>query len=198
VKKSLFISIRILLFSILFILIWHRIDSHAQNRGDDNWEEYYAGKLENYKREWEWKIREFKEQYRKNFDKKLFTLKAENPYTTPFNMPIIVPDPSIDYTIRIVKPDPNFSYYMPMIRPEKEFKFKTLKPIPDSSEILDLSKLSLVAPDSLEMILKREQKLDKDREEYKIVLIGWIMRTKSSHDNGSWELFQLLPNPGAT
>jgi len=149
-KKSLFISIGILLFSIVFIVIGYKTESHAQNNGSD-WEGYYAGKLEIYKQELEWKLK----RLRKEFDKE--------PY--PFNMPIIVPDFSIDYSIRIVKPDPNFSYYMPLIRPEKDFGFNLLKVIPDSSEILDLSKLRFVEPDSLEVVLEREQGLKEEEEE---------------------------------
>jgi len=81
-----------------------------------------------------------------------------------FNM-IFVPDPSIDYSIRIVKPDPNFSYNMPMIRPDKDFKFNVLKTIPDSSEILDLSNFRFIEPDSLEVVLEREQKWKNDKDE---------------------------------
>ena len=139
-KKLSLISIGSILFCS--IVMWSRTDSYAQNTTSDLGKKYSP--------------------------------------INQFNTPILVPDPSIDYSMVIVKPDSNFVSDMPVIRPDKNLEFNVLKmlldseklslpksrlmepdssvvmffltrTIPDSSEILDLSKLSIIESNSLEM-----------------------------------------------
>lgn len=132
-KKYLFLPIGILLLWALWVTIWSRTDSYA-------------------------------EEYKKELGKKL-NMKNKYSHINQFNTPIIVPDSSIDYSMIIVKPNSNFVSYMPITHPDKGFEFNVLKMVPDSSEVLDLSKLRTVSPDSFEVFFKREQIFKKETEE---------------------------------